>query len=216
MSGFDKLAKPYHWMEYLSFGRALERCRFHFLPQLHEAQQALVLGDGDGRFTARFLQSAPHVRVHALDGSVSMLRQLTRRCEHYGVADRVVTVQADLTRPLPQVARLHRYDLVATHFFLDCLAEPQVNDLLQQVTPLLQPGARWVVSEFAIARGRLRGPSRLLVSLLYFAFRMLTGLRTRSLPDHGSLLQQHGFVLLQRVPRLGGLLIAESWRYQPN
>ena len=43
---FDRLARPYRWLEYATFGRTLERCRFHFLPALTSARRALVLGDG--------------------------------------------------------------------------------------------------------------------------------------------------------------------------
>ena len=32
-ANFDPIARPYRWMEYLTFGPALARCRNHFLPQ---------------------------------------------------------------------------------------------------------------------------------------------------------------------------------------
>src|SRR6185437_1080687 len=53
---FDRLARVYRWMEWLSFGPYLSRCRRAFLPQLRDARRALVLGDGDGRFTAALLR----------------------------------------------------------------------------------------------------------------------------------------------------------------
>ena len=64
---FDRIARPYRWLEYLSLGRALERCRFHFLPRLRDCRRALVLGDGDGRFTAKLLDANPSVQVDAVD-----------------------------------------------------------------------------------------------------------------------------------------------------
>jgi SAM-dependent methyltransferase len=80
---FDSLARPYRWMEYLTFGSALQRCRTHFLPQLSgrcpALGTALILGDGDGRFLARLLAANPHLSVDAVDTSAAMLRQLTRR-----------------------------------------------------------------------------------------------------------------------------------------
>ena len=70
---FNHLARIYRWLEYLTFGPFLWRCRVHFLPQLSDCRSALVLGDGDGRFTARLLRENPHLRVMAIDGSPGMI-----------------------------------------------------------------------------------------------------------------------------------------------
>ena len=75
-ANFDPIAKPYRWMEYLTFVRSLERCRNHFVPQLRQCSNALVLGDGDGRFTARLLRVNAGVVMDAIDASAAMLRAL--------------------------------------------------------------------------------------------------------------------------------------------
>ena len=62
---FNRIARPYRWLEYLSFGPLLERCRFHRLPQMVDAKRALVLGDGDGRFLARLLRKNPQIQADA-------------------------------------------------------------------------------------------------------------------------------------------------------
>ena len=206
MRGFDRLAKPYRWMEYLTFGMALERCRFLFLHEFTGAQSALVLGDGDGRFAAQLLLAAPLCHVHAVDGSPAMLRALEARCH-----DRVTTHCADLAKELPAGVTAESFDLVATHFFLDCLTTAQVAALLERVKPLLRPGARWVVSEFDIPRGAMRPPAALIVRGLYAAFRALTGLRTQRLPDYREPFEQQGFVCRRSVTSLCGLLVSELW-----
>ena len=93
---FDRLARAYRWMEYLSFGRALEHCRFHFLDRLGDRRRALALGDGDGRFTARLLAHYPAIRAHAIDGSAAMLEALRRRALAADAADRLTLELADL------------------------------------------------------------------------------------------------------------------------
>lgn len=207
-SGFDRLAKPYRWMEYLTFGRALQRCRLRFLPDLTKTQSALVLGDGDGRFAEKLLRAAPQCRLHAVDGSVAMLRVLQTRC---GAGDRVSTHRADLAQTLPDAVCTGTFDLVATHFFLDCLTTPQADALVAQVRPLLRPGACWVVSEFDIPRGAMRVPSAVIVRALYAGFRVLTGLRTQRLPDYRSAMERYGLVCRTRVASMGGLLVSELW-----
>ena len=53
----DRIAHWYRPLEYLVFGRALEKRRFEYLGQVGEVRNALILGDGDGRFTAEFVQA---------------------------------------------------------------------------------------------------------------------------------------------------------------
>ena len=52
----DLIAPHYWWIERLGMGRALERRRRWFLPELGNARRALVLGDGDGRFLRELLR----------------------------------------------------------------------------------------------------------------------------------------------------------------
>src|ERR1700678_2904457 len=78
---FDPIARPYRWLEYLSFGPWLGRCRSAQLEHLAGAQRALLLGDGDGRFLARLLAAntpPPREGVHSRH---SMLQILDRRIQ---------------------------------------------------------------------------------------------------------------------------------------
>ena len=83
-ANFDHIARPYRWLEYLTFGPYLERCRFHFLDQLKRHRRALILGDGDGRFTARLLATNPQISVDAVDSSAAMLNLLSERVSRLG------------------------------------------------------------------------------------------------------------------------------------
>ena len=218
---FNRLAAPYRWMEYLSFGPALERCRFHFLSRLAPCRSGLVLGDGDGRFTARLLAAQPDLRVHAIDGSPAMLAALRRRVAAGAAAHRLTTQLADLRVANLSVADLHLEnaslpfapDCIATHFFLDCLTTPEVARLARSLRTLAAPGCLWVVSEFAIpARGWMRPLATALVAALYRAFGWLTGLQPQQLPDHPSALSASGWHCMERHRHLGGLLVSELWQ----
>lgn len=207
-ANFNRLSGVYRWMEWSTFGPWLGQCRRAFLPAMKTAQRALVLGDGDGRFTTALLWANPEVQVDAVDASPAMLRALERRAGRNGT--RVRTLVADARRWTPE---LRAYDLVVTHFFLDCLTTEEVSALATRIRPSLSTDATWVVSEFAIPGGiGGRLIARPLVGFLYFAFRILTGLRVHRLPDHAAGLSGSGCVLLERRTRLGGLLAAEMWR----
>lgn len=217
MSGFDRLAKPYRWMEYLSFGTALERCRFHFLPQLRNTQHALLLGDGDGRFTAALLQQAETADAFAIDASKAMLHALQERCAAVGTENRLQTFCTSLNDGLPTIAADKRFDLIATHFFLDCLNEAEVENIAHDAAICTTPDAHWVISEFRVPKhGVMQLPSRLIVRLLYLAFRFLTGLRAQQLPAYEAILQCNGWHMQQQQMRLGGLLVSELWQRSDN
>ncbi len=211
-ANFDRLAEPYRFMEWATFGPWLGWCRCTFLGQCVAAHRALVLGDGDGRFTARLLASCPQVEVDAVDASLAMLEALMGRAGRN--RSRVRTQRADLRTWQPRLAPGQApFDLVFTHFLLDCLTTGEICSLATGVRAALSPSARWVVSEFAVPQGwfgrLVAGP---VVWGLYRAFGLLTGLEIRWLPDYAGALRQAGFSLEIRRGWLGGLLVSEIWR----
>jgi len=207
VANFDRLARAYRWMEYLSFGPMLERCRFRHLDACRDARRALVLGDGDGRFTARLLAENQELQADVVDASTAMLSQLRNRVANNGT--RLRTFHADIRCFAPADSE---YDMVATHFFLDCLTQQETASLIERIVPNLTPNAIWLVSEFAIPkRGWRRPAARLLIQWLYFAFSKLTGLHVRRIPDYSTALAHNGLQRLQQVHFLGGLLVAELW-----
>jgi len=209
---FDGLARIYRWMELASFGPALWRCRCHFLGELQSCRKALVLGDGDGRFTARLLQVNPEIRVDAVDASEAMLRALMGRAGRH--RERVRTFCADVRTWEPAG---QDYDLIVSHFFLDCLTTEEVARLARRLRSCILPGAKWLTSDFAVPENRFgKIVARPMVRGLYFAFRGLTGLRVRRLPDYDNALHNEGFSRKSRYDLLGGLLVTELWFAEPT
>ena len=207
---FNHIARPYRWLEYLTLGKTLENCRTHYLPQLQDRRRALILGDGDGRFLAQLLKQNPGLHADAVDTSSTMLQLLRQRSEAAtsDATTRLHTHQANaLTVPLED-----SYDLVVTHFFLDCLTQPELKTLITRITPTLTPGALWLLSDFRIPAGPMRLPAKFLVRSLYLAFRLLTGLRTTQLPDYASSLTQAGLTRVAQHHSLAGILTAELWQ----
>ncbi len=206
---FDRIARLYRWAEYMALGPLLKLTREEFLPALAGRRQVLLLGEGDGRFTAALLRTAPALQAHAVDGSRTMLRLLHRRCVQNGTANRLVTQQTSvLSAAIPPAT-----DLITTHFLLDCLPQPELDSLALRLAAGVRPGCLWVVSEFGYPRQRLgRVLARPYLRLLYAAFRVLTGLVPQHLPDPQRGLYAAGFRRLERRERLGGFLYAELWR----
>lgn len=206
---FNGLARAYRWMEWASFGPFLWWCRCAFLEEMRTRRRALVIGDGDGRFTARLLRANRAIELDAVDASDAMLRALAQRAGPNAARVRTICADARVFQPRSAAA----YDLVVTHFFLDCLTTDEVQALAARMRTSMAPDAVWVISDFAVPRGWFgQCFARPIVSCLYWAFSLLTGLRRRRLPDHASALRAAGFELGQRRTSLGGLLISELWR----
>jgi SAM-dependent methyltransferase len=204
---FDRVARIYRFAEYLSLGPLLQRTRTHFLHDLPPRHQALVLGDGDGRFLARLLAHRPHLSALAVDTSATMLQLLRHRCQPY--IQRVRTLQASALTVTPPPDT----DLIVTHFFLDCLTQPELQTLTQNIAANTTPGTLWLLSDFAIPQRTLLRPlATLYIRFLYFAFRILTGLRVTHLPDPQSALTSAGFTRVARHELLCGLLYTEIWQ----
>jgi hypothetical protein len=222
---FNRLARLYFWMETASFGPWLSRTRCAFLADLRHCRRALALGDGDGRFTARLLAVNSEIEIEAVDASQAMLRELVRRAGRH--AGRVRTHCADVrewvaSHALPSAgsrttgaqAGVKAYDLVVSHFFLDCLTTAEVRVLAASLRGLVSPSAIWLISEFAEPPNWVgRFVARPLVAFLYWAFGRLTGLVVRTLPDYHAALTESGFCLEKRRSSLGGLLVSEFWRF---
>jgi ubiquinone/menaquinone biosynthesis C-methylase UbiE len=196
----DPIASWYRWLEYAGFGRALQERRVAFLGEVADARRALVMGEGDGRFLVKLVEQNRGAAIDYLDLSEKMLQLARARA-----GEEVRYIHGDaLTVPLPAA----EYDLVTTHFFLDCFDEPSAVRLVERVAGTMKPAARWLISEFRATNAWTRA----CVAGLYVFFRITTGLRTTRLIDHRPLLEARGFRLEKSAPARAGLLVSELWR----
>ena len=200
----DGIARWYRALEYLVFGRALERRRFEYLNDMADARHVLILGDGDGRFTAEFVRRNSGATVESVDLSVKMIAMAEERVGGFPTNVRFRVGDAR------SIAFEGTYDLVVTHFFLDCFRNDELDGLVERVAERCDAGARWVISEFGLRESGIeRTLAWALVRFLYFGFWLTTGLSVKRLPDYASALEKHGFQVVRRRAVLGGLLVSE-------
>jgi SAM-dependent methyltransferase len=211
VTNFDPIARPYRWLEYMSFGPWLERCRNAQLVHLSGARHALLLGDGDGRFLARLLAANPTLTADVVDSSQTMLTLLEQRCGPHACR-RIRLHHADVLDWKPSGS----YDLIVSHFFFDCFFPQQLEQLVAGVLPHALPGAQWVISEFAIPPKAFAAClARGIIGFLYRAFGLLTGLPVRALPDYAAPLLRRGLAPTRDRRYLAGLLCSQIWTNPP-
>ncbi len=207
---FDRVARLYRWAEYLSLGPLLQRTRTHFLTQLTGCRHALVLGDGDGRFLARLLAQNPQLHAVAVDTSAAMLQLLVQRCN--AVLPNATTRVRTHHGSALGVEVAPETDLIVTHFLLDCFSQPEINQIAVRLARSTRPGTLWLLSDFRVPNNALRPLARAYIRSLYFAFRILTGLRVTQLPDPAAALAAAGFERIAHHGKMGGILYTELWR----
>lgn len=205
----DPIARSYRWLEYAAFGLALEHSRFDFLSYAVASRRVLILGEGDGRFLARFLRCNRHARVEVVESSGRMI-QLARQRVPPVERSRVEFHQVDaLAHWLPNGP----FDLAVSHFFLDVLSGRDAEALICKVTALLSPGAHWLLSEFQEPPGLAqRLYARLWLRAMYRFFALTTGLKASKLPPYRSLLERCGMCEIEHRQRRLGLIRSQIWR----
>jgi ubiquinone/menaquinone biosynthesis C-methylase UbiE len=201
----DSIAPFYRTIEYLAFGHRLQRHRLAFLNAAQGAQTALVLGDGDGRFLAQLSAAYPTLTIHSIELSARMLALAKRNQPN------VHFIQADaLQIPFPGPC----YDIIYTHFFLDCFTNQQVIWLAHKIRRSAAPGAQWIISDFRLAdRGWRRLFTAAWLKTMYLFFRLATGLQTQQLPNHQRALTENGFLLCEEKRSFAELITSQLWRH---
>lgn len=206
---FDRLAPFYQAMEWIAAGRKLQSCRMAFVGKIPAPNSVLLAGEGHGRFLPECLKRFPDARIMVVDSSRVMLEIARKKLEN-DCLERVEFIHADLER---WQAPIGRFDLIVTHFFLDCFPFQSVAGIVRKLAEAAAPEAEWLLADFQIANGRFsRLRSRWILSLLYGFFRISCQLKARSLTPPDPFLKAAGFVMMDRREFDWGLLKSEWWR----
>lgn len=203
---FDRLAPFYRTMEFLSAGGKLQECRTAFLDEIPPPRKILLAGEGHGRFLPLCAARFPDARITVIDSSAAML-EIARRKAPSG---NIEFIHADI---LQWTGPPDPFDLIVTHFFLDCFPPDELATVISRLAASATPDANWLLADFQVPRGRAASlRSRAILALLYTFFRLLTGLRASSLAPPDESLEKAGFTRHRHLTREWGLLKSEWWQ----
>jgi ubiquinone/menaquinone biosynthesis C-methylase UbiE len=206
---FDVLAPHYRWMEFVLAGEKLQRCRTAFLDSVAGAKNILILGEGNGRFLLECRRKSPDARITCVDASARMLSLARKRLDASVGCERIEFVCADALGWRP---RDGEFDVIVTHFFLDCFRADQLEVLAGKLSRAAAPRANWLLADFQMAAtGAQRIRSRVILWMMYRFFRIVTRLPAVKLTSPDAILQQQGFRLYERRISEWGLLHSDWW-----
>lgn len=203
---FDRVAPYYRWLETLVYRGQLQQARTAFVREIEHPRRVLVVGEGNGRFLEEFVRVHPGAEVDCVEESARMI-ELSRRA--VGSA-RITFIQADIqTVALPP----NSYDLIVTHFLLDCFSERNLERLIRQLGVAATGDARWLVADFCHPpRDWQRLRARVLIATMYFFFRAVTGIEARRLADYRPFLRAEDFECMKQVVAPNGMVRSELWQ----
>lgn len=208
---FDRLAPHYRWLERVLAGEKLQRCRLAWLGEVRNCRKVLVVGEGPGRFLSEAVRALPAAQFCCVDASAAMLeRARVAWAKAGGEPARAQFLQAELPAWQPPAGV---FDLVVTHFFLDCFPPGLLKAVVARLAAAAGADARWLLADFCVpARGAARLRARLVLWTAYTFFRAAIRLPARRLATPDVCLEAEGFRLMHRRTSDWGLLHSDLWQ----
>ncbi len=207
---FDLVAPHYHWLEAIAFGSALQRARTCWIDAITRPRRTLIVGEGDGRFLCELVHAYPKIDVDCVDASEAMLQLARARLRRMRPESfsRVHFIREDILKWSPRES----YDLLVTHFFLDCFPDREMQAIIAKLARAAEPGAVWLIADFTIPRKRFaRASARLWLRMMYTFFRATAGIAAKELVDPIPYLDGHGFVRAAGSLSRGGMLRSDVY-----
>lgn len=209
---FDRVARSYRLLETIGFGRSLQRARVLSLEKIPRLRRVLILGEGDERFLCELLRAHKKIDIDCVDASARMLSLAQNRARQSQPDSwsRIQFIHADILQWSPR----NSYDLIVTHFFLDCFPRGEVKAIVDKLARAATPNAVWLLADFTTpSTGTLsRVHTKFCLYMMYLFFRCAAGITTNGLVDPSPYLEANNFVPMSRQPSRAAMLKSELWQ----
>lgn len=205
---YDFVAGAFAPLERLCFLGGMERARAAHRSELRGVRRVLCLGPGDGRALVALRRVCPDARLIAVEPSARM-----RALAETRLGESAVGALDWVSEPWPEGAEeVEEVDAIVSDFFLDQFVGAELERVVAAAAGRLAPSGKWCWADFAPPESRLQrawiGP---LLSALYTAFGLTTGLGTRRLEDPGPALARAGLEPSCAWRSPTGLFRSEVW-----
>lgn len=211
-AGFDRMAAFYDPLARLVFGRALLRAQQAALAAglPAGAPRVLVVGGGTGWVLLEVLRRRPQARVLYLEAAPNMLaRARARLARQRPAAAAQVEFRVGTEAALTPA---DTFEAVVTFFVLDLFEPARLRQLMARLDAARRPAAPWLLADFAVPH---TGWQRALLAVMYWFFRLTTGIGARTLPPLPAELARLGLRQAYEARFFGGMVEASVWRPTP-
>jgi len=209
---FDGVASSYLFLETITFGNQLQKCRTSMISHLTNSKRALVLGEGNGRFLEAFCKANPLAEILVIDESPRMLDLAKRRIANANppINNQIEFRCANVFEILPLTGT---FDLIVCNFFLDCFTSSEIGQLLGLFRQMLFGEGLLVVGDFRKPHsifGKIIG--EFILKFMHVFFQKTAGISATQLTDLHTILLERSFQKAVEKKLFFGFLNSSIWK----
>lgn len=205
--GFDRLAKIYDRLAKVVFGKSLVKGQVHFMHEITDCQNVLILGGGTGYLLEQALKANSTGEFWYVELSEKMVTLSQERIQKNlpEAMSRINWISGSI-EDLPSEVRA---DAVCTMFFLDLFEGERLRTEVERIDSHLSSNARWLLCDFQIAdRIPMRWFSRVLIWVMYRFFRWICAIPAGRLGQFSPEIERIGFQVKDSVTYFGGMVLS--------
>ncbi|MFN5289983.1 MAG: class I SAM-dependent methyltransferase [Planctomycetia bacterium] len=209
---FDGVASSYLFLETITFGNQLQKCRTSMISHLTNSKRVLVLGEGNGRFLEAFCKVNPLAEILVIDESPRMLDLAKRRIANANppIYHRIEFRCANVFEILPLSGT---FDLIVCNFFLDCFTSSEIGHLLGLFRQMILESGLLVVGDFRKPDsifGKFIG--EFILKIMHVFFEKTAGISATELTDLHAMLLERSFQKAVEKKLFFGFLNSSIWK----
>jgi ubiquinone/menaquinone biosynthesis C-methylase UbiE len=209
---FDGVASSYLFLETITFGNQLQKCRTSMISHLTNSKRVLVLGEGNGRFLEAFCKVNPLAEILVIDESPRMLDLAKRRIANANppINNQIKFRCANVFEILPLSGT---FDLIVCNFFLDCFTSSEIGHLLGLFRQMILESGLLVVGDFRKPDsifGKFIG--EFILKIMHVFFEKTAGISATELTDLHAMLLERSFQKAVEKKLFFGFLNSSIWK----
>ncbi len=185
MNDFDRIAGGYDFLARTVFGKSITDCQTHFLSEIPDSCDILILGGGTGWIIEELKDRTKDLRICY----VELSGQMISKAKSQPASSHVVFIHGS-EKDIPKD---RMFDVVITNFFLDLFSDDELKTKIQLIHPFLKDNGIWLVSDFV----NQKWWHRIILWIMYRFFKLTAKIEASTLPRWESVLNAYGFIELK-------------------
>jgi len=182
LNSFDAIAPWYDALAKVVYGKAIQKAQSHFINEIKEDANVLILGGGTGWLLSYLLLAKPNCKVWYLEASAKMIELTTQKIHTSSSVQLIHGTEDDIPTEI-------RFDAVITNFYLDLFPIEKLNLVIKKIKNSLKPNSKWLATDFVDGS---KWWQAMLLKAMYLFFRIVCRIPATKLPDWNGLLMSNG------------------------
>jgi len=198
---FDGIAKWYDRLAKFIFGDAIIKSQLHFLNELPEEGNLLIIGGGSGWILEEVVIFRPRLKIDYLEASAKMIELSKARNVSSTDVQFIIGTEVDIPETI--------YDGIVTNFFLDVFDESRLKVIMDHLKGKLSEDGVWLCTDFH-KTGRWK--HKLLLKTMHLFFGLVSNLDANTLIDFENEFKRLSLSCLKKQIFYNGMIFSAVYR----